>query len=122
MEVILDANFIISCIRRKIDFVEELELLGFKILIPREVLQELKDVRLKVGRDDKTAIDVALEVISKSKAVKKVGFGSGKVDEELIKYGKKGIYIASLDSYVRRNVLNRVLINNASNSLFIERK
>ena len=31
MEVILDTNFIVSCVRRKIDFLNELENLGFKI-------------------------------------------------------------------------------------------
>lgn len=121
MEVLLDTNFIVSCAKRRIDFLSELEGLGFKVIVPREVLQELKDIRLDVNREDRTAIDVSLKLLEGYKNLKKVGFGSGKVDEEIIKYGKKGIYIASLDGYIKRNVPNRVLIHNASNSLIIER-
>ena len=47
MEVLLDTNFIISSLLKKIDFLGELEGMGFKIILPREVLQELKDFALK---------------------------------------------------------------------------
>jgi len=121
MEAILDSSFILSCMKRKIDFLDELEIKGFKAVIPREVLQELKDLRLKVGRDEKTAIDVALDIIEKRK-VKKMSFGGGKVDEHLIKMGQKGVYIASLDSAVKRAVPNKILISNSGNSLIVERE
>ncbi len=45
MEVILDSSFIISCVKRKIDFISQLEEKGFKVLVAREVLQELKDMK-----------------------------------------------------------------------------
>ena len=48
MEVILDSNFIVSCVMKGIDFISQLEGKGFKILIPREVIQEIKDLRNKV--------------------------------------------------------------------------
>ena len=41
---------------------------------------------------------------------KKIKLGTGKVDERLVDKGKKGVYIASLDSFIRRNVPNRVII------------
>jgi len=120
MEVMLDSSFILSCARRKIDFLAKLEGLGFKIVILREVLQEMKDLKQKVRREDRTAIELALEQISKAK-IKKVGFGMGKVDEELIRFGRKGIYIGTLDKYIKRNVPNKVGIENATNDLIVER-
>src|SRR3989338_2242113 len=120
MEVLLDSNFIISCVKRKIDFVSELELLGLKTLLPREVVQELKDLRLNSKHDDIVAINVALEMFGNTK-LKKIKLGTGKVDEKLIDMGKKGAYIASLDAYIKRSVPNRVVISNSANKLIIER-
>jgi len=120
MEVLLDSNFIISCVRRKIDFISELKGLGFKVIVPKEVLLELKDLRLNVTHDERMAIDIGMDVIDKS-GIKKIKMGKGKVDDVLIEQGKKGAYIASLDSYIKRSVPNRVVINSASNKLMIER-
>lgn len=120
MEVLLDSNFIISCIRKRIDFVEELELMGFKVSLPREVVEELKDLKDGVGHEDRAAIAVALKMFENSK-INKVKLGSGKVDDKLIDHGNKGTYIASLDAYIKRSVPNRVVINAASNKIVVER-
>lgn len=120
MEVLLDTNFIISCVKKKIDFISELEEFGFKIIIPREVLQELKDLRLNVSHDERMAIDIGTGILEKSKA-KKIKIGGQKVDDSLIEYGKNGAYIASLDAYIKRSVPNKVTINAAGNKLQIER-
>lgn len=116
----MDGNFIISCVKKKIDFLTELESMGFRVLAPREVLQELKDLRLKVTHDERIAIDLGMEMISNSK-VKKIKIGGQKVDDSLIDYGKKGAYIASLDSYIKRSVPNKVVISASGNKLMIER-
>ena len=121
MEVILDSNFIISCLKRKIDFVENLEEMGFKILLPREVFQELKDLRLKVTTEERSLIDVALELFTKKK-IKKMTLGGKNVDEGLILKGRDGYYIATLDNAIRRVVPNIVVIDSARNKLMIERK
>jgi len=120
MEVLLDSNFIISCIRKRIDFIDELEALGFKVALPREIVQELKDLKSKVGHEDRAAIAVALKMFENSK-IKKIKLGNGKVDDKLIDYGKKGAYIASLDAYIKRSVPNKVVINAASNKIVVER-
>ena len=93
MEVLLDTNFIISCILRKIDFLAQLEEKGFRIVVPREVLQELKDVKFqrKTSHDERNAIDVALELLY-SKKVEKTTIGDGKVDDLLIRKGLEGAY------------------------------
>ena len=120
MEVLLDSNFIISCVRKNIDFLVELENLGFKVAIPREVLQELKDLRLKWKHDDRLAIDIATQMLD-DKKIKKLKIGGGKVDEKLIEIGNKGAYIATLDAYIKRSVPNKVVISTAGNKLVIER-
>ncbi len=120
MEVILDSNFIISCVKRKMDFISLLEEEGFKVFLPREVYQELKDLKLKVSKEDKSAIEVALKIFESAK-VKKISLGNIAVDKGLIDKGKQGYYIASLDAAIKRSVKNRVVISNASNAIIIER-
>ena len=69
MEVILDSSFIISCIKKNIDFVSQLEEQGFKILLAHEVLDELKDLRKseRVSHDERMAIDLAFEMFNNKK-------------------------------------------------------
>ena len=114
MNVILDSSFIISCFRKKIDFREQLEGQGFNVLVPREVMQELKDVRKnsKSSREDRLAIDLALESLL-GRGIKHISLGKGKVDDWLIKKGKQGFYIATLDREIKRNVPNRIVIFDA---------
>ena len=122
MEVLLDTNFIISCILKRIDFIDELNGMGFKIKVPREVLEELKDLRKggKTSHAERTAINVAFEMLSK-KEIKKMKLGEGKVDDRLIEKGKEGIYIATLDRVIKREVPNKVVIDNSKKGLGIER-
>jgi len=122
MEAILDTNFIISCSIRGIDFISQLEARGFKIKIPKEVIDELKDLRIRKGQshDEKIAIEVVLEMISRKK-IRKMSLGKGKVDDGLIKKGKEGVYIATLDKEVKRQVPNRIVILNAKNEVGVER-
>ncbi len=123
MEVILDTNFVIYCIKEKIDFISQLKEMGFQIVMPREVFQELKNLKTKTGtkRVDKESIDIALKMFSEGD-VKKVSLGNNTyADEGLIKKGKEGVYIATLDAGIRRNVPNRVIILNAQKRVAIER-
>jgi len=120
MEVLLDSNFIISSIKKKIDFISELEAMGFKIILPRGVFQELKDLRLKVQHSDKSAIDIALKLFE-SKKIKKATIGNLNVDKGLIEKGRQGFYIATLDKEIKRHVPNRVIISNSKNSILIDR-
>ena len=122
MEVLLDSSFIVSCIRRKIDFISELEENGFKIKIPLGVLQELKDLKKKdkTSRDDRIAIGLAFKLLD-DKRVKKTRVGGRMVDEGLIQKGQKGSYIATLDNEIKRVVPNKVVINNSKNGIEVQR-
>src|SRR3989344_5761260 len=109
MEVLLDSNFIISCLKRKIDFIPELESMGFKILLPREVYQEIKDLKLKAKQEEKALINIALDIFQ-SNTIKKTTLGNKSVDQGLIDKGKQGVYIATLDAGIKRQIPNKIVI------------
>tara|TARA_B100000315_G_C14303090_1_gene462767 strand:+ start:172 stop:534 length:363 start_codon:yes stop_codon:yes gene_type:complete len=119
MEVLLDTNFIISCVKKRIDFLGDLEGFGLKVVVPKEVFEELKDFK-KGSKGDRTAANVALDLFEQNK-VKKTALGGRSVDSGLISKGKLGVYIATLDNGVKRAVPNKVVISGAKNSLVIER-
>ncbi|MEM4259562.1 MAG: hypothetical protein QXS38_02265 [Candidatus Pacearchaeota archaeon] len=120
MEVLLDTNFIISCIKKKIDFIEELESMGFRVLLPKEVFEEIKDLEKNSNSTDRAAVRVALELFAKRK-LDSVNLGKKPVDAGLVDFGKKGAYIATLDSVIKRQVPNKIVISEAGNKLIIER-
>ena len=121
MEVLLDSSFIISCIRKRIDFIAQLTEQGFIVCVPREVMQEMKDLRKrsKLSHEDRIAIDVALDMFSK-RDIKKTSMGHGKVDDWLIKKGKEGIHIATLDSEVKRQIPHKIVIFSAQGRVGVE--
>lgn len=123
MKVILDSSFIISCIRKRIDFISQLNEQGFKIIVPREVMQEMKDLRNsdRSSREDRIAIDVAFQMLEKNKLVEKTSFGDGKVDDYLIQKGKEGYHIATLDAGIKNLIGNRVVIFSSKGSVGVER-
>lgn len=121
MEVLLDSSFIISCVKRKIDFISELEGRGFKVLLPKEIFQEIKDLSLHSARGTRIACGLALEMFEKRKT-KRVALGDRrKADEGLIDMGKRGAYIATLDAVIKRSVPNKVVISESTNGLIVER-
>ncbi len=120
MEVILDTNFVIACVKKKIDFITELEGQGFKVLLPKEVFEEIKDLKINSDPTTRTAVNVALELFTKRK-IKNVTLGDRQVDEGLIEFGKRGAYIATLDAGIKRSVPNKVIISESGNKLIVER-
>lgn len=123
MEVILDTNFIISCVRKRIDFLSELADLGFNdIAVPKEVIQEMKDIKKRTNEsfEDRAAVNVAFEML-KERKIKEITLGCKLPDEGLIKLGKKGAYIATLDAEIKHAVPNKVVINNSKNGLEVVR-
>lgn len=122
MEVLLDTSFIISCIRENIDFISQLEEKGFKMVVPREVVEELKDLNKSENQShsNRIATNLALEMIN-SKKLKKVSLGNKRVDFSLIEKGKQGFYIATLDAAIKRQVPNKIVILRAQKSIGIER-
>lgn len=118
MEVLLDSSFIVSCIRKRIDFLDQLESQGFRIKVPREVLQEMKDLKLKpkTSHDDRIAIDIAFQMFD-DKKIKKMKVGNTNVDKGLIEKGQDGYYIATLDKEIKHSVPNKIVIKSAKGTV-----
>lgn len=100
-QVILDTSFIISCIKNKIDFFEELESAGVEILIPEEVIVELKGLKQ----------ELALKLLDKNK-FRKIRLNSKIVDKGIINYAKENqkLIVATLDREIKKLVKNQKLV------------
>ena len=115
-QVLLDTNFIITSFKEKIDFFEKLEHMGFRILIPKQVVNELKTI---VISKKKLHFRMDAEIILKLLDKRKDSFR--KID--LTKYGRntdkriknfadkhRSIIIATLDKKLKKKIRNSKLI------------
>lgn len=98
---LLDTSFIITCIKQKIDFFQYLESEGIQILIPLQVIRELKKLNAKL----------ALRLLNKHK-FKKIDLGVNNVDKGIINYAKKhnDVIIATLDRDIKSKVKNPKMV------------
>lgn len=64
--VLLDTNFIISCIKKKIDCFEILQDQGLQIIIPKQVIEELEKIYTsKQSITQKNAAHIALKILKR---------------------------------------------------------
>jgi len=108
MKILLDTNFVLTCIKQKIDF-ETLanEILDGKIewIIPLEVLKEIEKFK------DKVLSKKSLEFLDKLKPqIIKLEGNSPNVDQKIARYiyGEK-IILATLDKGLKSKVNNPIL-------------
>ena len=123
MKVILDSNFLIYCAKEKLDYVEEIDRLlneNYELVVPLQVINELERLKEKARKGrDKTASDLALQLIEKNK-IKKIGVEGENVDEGIInlaKEDKKNI-VCTLDREMRQ-ILERVILINRGKKLML---
>tara|TARA_Y100000310_G_C20620758_1_gene783150 strand:- start:891 stop:1271 length:381 start_codon:yes stop_codon:yes gene_type:complete len=123
-QVLLDTNFIITCLKEKIDFVEDLTFMGFQLLVPKQVIIELtkisEDKQKQKKLHHRQDAVLALKLIAKSQ-LKKVDIGKGPVDNQIKKYIKEHpkTFIATLDRGLLEDVLNRKITIRRKNKLEI---
>src|SRR3989344_649113 len=98
---LLDTNFILTCIKQKIDFFEELRFMGFEIIIPNGVIDELKKLK-------QTS---ALKLLEKNN-FRKITLTGKNTDNSIINYAKKNpeILVATLDKELNNKLKNRKII------------
>jgi len=101
MKAILDTNFILTCVKQKVDFFKFLEENGIIAVIPEEVIGELKklpntELALKILEGEK------FETISIGNHVDKGIIELARKDEKLI--------IATLDKKLKEKFRNRKLV------------
>src|SRR3989344_6351984 len=107
-QVILDTNFILTCIKQKIDFIDEISFQGVRVIVPNEVIDELELLK----KDKKSAAAAfALKLLSLNK-FEKVSLGTRKVDKGIIDYARKNPYVivATLDEEIKGKLKNYKMI------------
>ena len=111
-QAILDTNFILTCVKQKIDFFKEIPEKGIEILIPKQVIEEIKRVANSTKkfrfRDDARLAQVILE---KNK-FKEIDIRGKYVDRGLIKYATEHprLIVATLDKEIKDKLRNSKLI------------
>ena len=111
-KVILDTNFVLTCIRNKIDFSEEIKLRGIQILITQQVIKEIRgiaDSRKKLRFREEA--NIALKILEKI-PFKKIDLKEKNVDKGIIKFAEKNkkVIIATLDRELKRKIKNSKLV------------
>ncbi len=111
-KALLDTNFILTCVKQKIDFFEDLKLRGFHILIPKEVIAEIENIaeskkKLRFRDDSKLALKLL-----KANKFKKISLDSKNVDNGIIEFAKPypDIIIGTLDSEIKKKAKNQKLV------------
>ena len=108
-QVLLDTNFIISCVRQKIDFFEEIPLMGLEILIPRQVFNEIKKLsKSREGANIREEADLALKLLNRNKfTLMKLKYNYVDKGIEKMADENKDLIIATLDKELKEKIQNR---------------
>lgn len=109
MQIIIDTNFILTCVKQKIDLFEQVEdkFPDRKIVFFSGVVEELGklagDKKLKMS--EREAADMALQLTSHEKVV--ILDMAGNVDDAIVKYaGNHEVIVASLDRGIKKRLKN----------------
>ena len=105
-QILLDTSFILTCAKQKIDFFEELEHQGFQIIIPKQVLVEIKGL----AKSNPNA-ELVLKILLKNN-FKLIDLKSKNTDKAIMNYSKKNkkVIIATLDSDLKKKIKANKLI------------
>lgn len=121
--VLLDSSFILTCVKNKIDFFNEIELMGIQILIPNQVIDEIKNMaNSKKKLHFKDDAKISLILLEKNKKnFKKMDLNWKNVDNSIIDFADKNpnIIIATLDREIKKKVKNKKMIIRGRNKLNI---
>lgn len=114
MKIILDTNFLLTCIKQKIDLFFELNKIMplSRIIIPKQVINELETLknRKELTIKERDSASLALQIIEKNKG--RISFPElGKnTDKSIINYllNNSDIVAATLDRGIRKHLKNKV--------------
>lgn len=127
MEILLDTNFILTCIKQKIDFDEitnEITTEKIEWIIPQNVLDELGNLKDRPGMkiQDKESAKLSFEILQsiKPKIIELPGKNPN-VDIKIVNYilDKPKIILATLDKGLKSRVKNKILTIRGKNNLEI---
>lgn len=104
-DVVLDTSFILTCVKQKIDFFEDLKFMGLKILIPKQVVRELKNMKASNNAQ------LSLQILDKN-SFREIDLEIKNVDQGIISYAQRhrDIFIATLDREIKKKVNNSKIV------------
>jgi rRNA-processing protein FCF1 len=115
MKILLDTNFILTCVKQKIDLASAEEILNKKIdwIVPQDVLNELGNLKDRTGMkvEDKNAAKISFEILQllNPEIINLPGHNPN-VDMKILNYIiGKDIILATLDKDLKSRVDNRIL-------------
>ncbi len=114
-QVLLDTNFIVTCVRQKIDFLEQIENLGLEILIPEQVLKETEKLSKAGGKSLKLRdqAELSLRILNANKEnFKKIKLPARNVDNGIKKFADQNpnAILATLDRELKKRTANQKLV------------
>lgn len=122
MKVIVDTNFVLSCLKEKVRIFDYLEEEFSEILIPSKVLDELKRISSAGGPSERGNAEVAVQWISLGRA--RIVWGDGYVDKQIVNFVRdnREIVVATLDKDLKKILGKKVkfLIFRGKNKLVVE--
>lgn len=111
-KAILDTSFILTCVKQKIDFLNEIKFMGMDVLIPEEVLDEVRKImnsrkKLHFKEDAK----LALKILDKG-GFKKINIGTSYVDKGIVNFAEKNkdVIVATLDKKLKNKIKKPKLV------------
>ena len=111
-KVLVDTNFILSAVRNKFDFYEALTDAGHSILIPEEVLKEVRAI--SEFRASKKTLDEALLALKIVNAIiyQKISCPGNDADDGIRKYlaAHPETLLATMDKALKKSVRNRKVV------------
>ncbi len=119
---VLDTNFILSCVKKKIDFFREIPERGIQILIPKQVIEEIKRIENSTKKlYFREAAKLAV-VILENNDFEEIDLKENYVDKGLIKYAKEHprAIIATLDKELQNKIANPKLIIRGEKKLEVQ--
>ena len=110
-QIILDTSFILTSIRNKIDFFEDIQSMGSNILIPKQVIKEIENIsKSKKKFRFREEAQIALKLLNKSK-FRKIDLKTKNVDKGIVKYSNKhDVIVATLDREIKNKIKNSKLV------------
>jgi rRNA-processing protein FCF1 len=116
MKILLDANFVLTCVKQKIDFpsiANKIVDKEIKWLVPQDVLNELGNIKDRKGAKviDKNAAELSFEILKglKHEIINLPGKNPN-IDIKIVNYIiDKDIILATLDKNLKSRVKNKIL-------------
>lgn len=116
MKILLDTNFILTCVKQKLDIKEKISEVtsqSVKWIVPQDVLNELGNIKDKSGTKvaDKQAASLSFEILQTLKPeIVELPGKNPNVDIKIVNYIlDKPIVLATLDRGLKSRVKNKIL-------------